>query len=60
MIKTTSTKETISIKEMMELSNKLFELNKDKWAPKTPESNIYYFSRLVGEIGEVIDIVKKK
>lgn len=45
---------------MMELSDELFELNKEKRTPKTPESNIYYFSWLVGEIGEVIDVVKKK
>jgi NTP pyrophosphatase (non-canonical NTP hydrolase) len=51
---------TISIKEMIDLSNKLFDLNKDEWAPKTPESNIYWFSWLIGEIGEVIDILKKK
>jgi NTP pyrophosphatase (non-canonical NTP hydrolase) len=54
------TRKYISIKDMMNLSNKLYDINKDKWTPKTPESNIYWISWLVGEIGEVIDIVKKK
>jgi hypothetical protein len=52
--------DTLSIKEMMKMSNELFELYKDKWIPKTPESNIYWISYLVAEIGEVIDITKKK
>jgi NTP pyrophosphatase (non-canonical NTP hydrolase) len=56
----TNQKNTLSIREMMELSNELFELNKEKWTPKTPESNIYWIGWLVAEIGEVIDIVKKK
>lgn len=50
----------ISIKEMMSLSNKLFALHKKKWMKRTPESNIYWISWLVAEVGEVIDIIKKK
>lgn len=50
----------LSIKEMLDSSNQLFELNKDKWAERTPESNIYWVAWLVGEVGEVIDIIKKK
>lgn len=38
---------TIDIKEMMNLSNKLFDKNKDTRTPKTPESNIYRISWLV-------------
>jgi NTP pyrophosphatase (non-canonical NTP hydrolase) len=50
----------ITISEMMELSEKLYKLHENDWMKKTPESNIYWVGWLVGEIGEVIDIIKKK
>lgn len=53
-------KEYINIKQMMDLSNSLYELNKAKWMEKSPESGIYWIAWLIGEVGEVIDIVKKK
>jgi len=53
-------RENITIEEMMELSDELFEKHKDEWRAKTPDSNIYWLAWLVGEIGEVIDIIKKQ
>lgn len=53
-------KNEISIEEMMDMSNLLFEKNKERWTPKTPASNINFVCWLVAEIGEVIDIIKKK
>lgn len=50
----------VAIKDMLDLSNKLFDLHSHEWMQKTPESNIFYLAWLVGEVGEVIDIVKKK
>ena len=50
---------TITISEMMELSEKLYKKNEDYW-DNSPESNIHWVCWLVGEIGEVIDIIKKK
>jgi len=50
---------TITIKEMMELSKQLYKMNEDYW-DNSPESNINWVCWLVGEIGEVIDIIKKK
>ncbi len=50
---------TISISEMMEFSKKLYKKHENYWE-HTPESNIYWVSWLVGEIGEMIDIIKKK
>lgn len=53
-------KPTIDLSEMLELSKTLYEQHKDSWMPMTPESGIYWIAWLVGEVGEVIDIVKKK
>jgi len=52
-------KKTITIKEMMDLSNKLHKKYEDYW-DNSPESNINWVCWLVGVIGEVIDIIKKK
>jgi len=52
-------KKTITIKEMMELSEQLHKKHEDYW-DNSPESNINWVCWLVGEIGEVIDIIKKK
>lgn len=45
---------------MMELSENLYKLHEHEWMAKTPESNIYWLAWLVSEVGEVIDVVKKK
>jgi NTP pyrophosphatase (non-canonical NTP hydrolase) len=50
---------TITIKEMLDLSNKLHKKHEDYW-DNSPESNINWVCWLVGEVGEVIDIIKKK
>jgi NTP pyrophosphatase (non-canonical NTP hydrolase) len=50
----------LSINDMLSLSNELHEQHKHKWGKKTPESNTAWLLWLVGEIGEVIDIIKKK
>ena len=53
-------KENISIKEMLELSQELYKKNKDKWGKAAPESAERWILWLIGEIGEVIDIIKKR
>ncbi len=50
---------TITISEMMELSEQLYKKYEDYW-DNSPESNINWVCWLVGEIGEMIDIIKKK
>lgn len=50
----------LDISQMMQLSKKLYAQHKDSWMPMTPESGIYWIAWLVGEVGEVIDVVKKK
>ena len=50
---------TITISEMLEQSKLLYKKHENYWE-HTPESNIYWVSWLVGEIGEMIDIIKKK
>jgi NTP pyrophosphatase (non-canonical NTP hydrolase) len=49
----------ITIKNMMKMSNDLYDLHKDSWTPKNPESNMKWLLWLTAEVGEVIDIVKK-
>lgn len=48
-----------SINEMQEMQRKLQEKYKSKWEPICPETGKNKLLWLVGEIGEVIDIVKK-
>lgn len=50
----------ININDMLLLAEKLHKKNKDKWGPATPESNTFLLTWLVAEVGEVIDIIKKK
>ena len=47
------------INEMLELQKALQENYKDKWKPVSPERGNDQLLWMVGEIGEVIDIVKK-
>lgn len=44
----------------MDLSNSLYEKHKDEWMDKTPESGIYWVGWLIAEVGEIIDVIKKK
>lgn len=48
-----------SINEMQEMQRKLQEKYKSKWEPICPETGKNKLLWLVGEIGEVIDVVKK-
>ena len=48
-----------SISEMQEMQNRLQEKYSDKWEPICPETGKNKLLWLIGEIGEVIDIVKK-
>ena len=52
-------RKNITIKEMLDLSNKLHKKYEACW-DNSPESNINWVCWLVGEVGEVIDIIKKK
>ncbi len=48
-----------TVNEMLELQRKLQEEYKDRWKPICPELGNEKLLFMVGEIGEVIDIVKK-
>lgn len=48
-----------SISEMQEMQNRLQEKYRDKWEPICTETGKNKLLWLIGEIGEVIDIVKK-
>lgn len=48
-----------SINEMQEMQKLLQEKYKDKWEPIGPETGKNKILWMIGEIGEVIDIVKK-
>lgn len=48
-----------SINEMQNMQKRLQEKYKDKWEPICPETGKNKILWLIGEIGEVIDIVKK-
>jgi len=47
------------INEMQEMQRALQDKYKDKWEPIGPEAGKHKLLWMVGEIGEVIDIVKK-
>lgn len=53
-------KKDISIKEMLDYSNDLWELNKDKWSPMEPEYGRDSLLYMIEEVGEVIALIKKK
>lgn len=53
-------KQNISIENMLQYSKELYEKHKKDWGEATPESNVFLITWLIAEIGEVIDIVKKK
>ena len=47
------------INEMLEMQKALQEKYKDKWRPDCPERGKDQLLWMIGEIGEVIDIIKK-
>ena len=48
-----------SINEMQKMQKELQEKYKDKWEPITSEAGKNKLLWMIGEVGEVIDIVKK-
>lgn len=48
-----------SINEMQEMQKRLQDKYKDKWEPLSPETGKNQMLWMIGEIGEVIDIIKK-
>lgn len=48
-----------SIKEMLTMQRTLQEKYKDKWEPICPQAGKHKLLWMIGEIGEVADIVKK-
>lgn len=48
-----------SINEMQEMQRRLQDKYKDKWEPVCPEAGKSKLLWMLGEIGEVIDIIKK-
>lgn len=48
-----------TINEMLEMQRTLQEKYKDKWEPIAPETGQSKLLWMIGEIGEVIDIIKK-
>lgn len=51
--------EEFTVGEMLEMQKKLQDRYKDVWNPLTPETGKNQLLWMIGEIGEVIDIVKK-
>jgi NTP pyrophosphatase (non-canonical NTP hydrolase) len=50
----------LKISEMIELSYKLWEKNKEKWSPMEPKYGKDFILYMIEEVGEVIEIIKKK
>ena len=48
-----------SINEMLSMQEQLQEKYKDKWESISPEAGKHKLLWLIGELGEVIDVVKK-
>ena len=51
--------ENFGLNEMLEMQRELQEKYKDKWKPICPDRGKEQLLWMIGEIGEVIDIVKK-
>lgn len=48
-----------SMNEMLEMQRALQEKYKDRWEPICPEAGKHKLLWMLGEVGEVIDIIKK-
>ncbi len=48
-----------SIREMLVMQQTLQEKYKDKWETIRPEAGKHHLLWMIGEIGEVVDIIKK-
>ncbi len=51
--------EDFSVNEMLDMQRRLQDRYKDKWGELSPEIGKQQLLWMIGEIGEVIDIVKK-
>ena len=49
----------LSFGDMLKMQHELWEKNKDIWPPVEPQSARNHFLWMIGEIGEVLDIIKK-
>lgn len=49
----------LSVNEMLEMQRKLQEKYKDRWEPISPQAGKHHLLWLIGEVGEVADIIKK-
>ena len=47
------------VNEMLDMQRKLQDKYKDKWEPISPETGRSHILWMIGEVGEVIDILKK-
>lgn len=54
------TKIDLKISDMLEMSYKLWEKNKDSWSPMEPEYGRSFILYMIEEIGEAIAVIKKK
>jgi len=52
--------ENINVNDILDMSQELWEKNKDKWSPMEPEHGRTFILYMIEEIGEVISILKKK
>ena len=50
----------LKVSELKDMSYKIWEKNKDKWAPLNPEEGRNTFLWMIEEIGETIQIIKKR
>ena len=48
-----------SVNEMLEMQRTLQEKYRDQWEPVSPETGRSHLLWMIGEVGEVIDIIKK-
>ena len=48
-----------SINEMLDMQKRLYDKYKDRWEKFSPEAGKHKLLWMIGEVGEVIDIVKK-
>jgi len=53
-------KKDLKISEILDLSYKLWDKNKDSWAPMEPKYGRSFILYMIEEIGESIAIIKKK
>ena len=49
----------LNFQDMLAMQRTLWEQNRDKWSPLEPSYARNHFLWMIGELGEVLDIVKK-